>query len=175
MSNPVSQDEAAICAHFASYSRAWRANDVAALLGHWAEPEFRFYKAEEAERFFTRFADVAAYFRGNAELIEIMDVEFAVNELIPCSAGMVFAIAQLQWNIRFARDARLPDGSPYAHRGKAMGGDNHVLALLTHMPAGWRFAGWSETPDAPLSYISRLYRKNVRPGSPAAVTADGAP
>lgn len=168
MPNSVSPDEPAIRAHLASYSQAWRANDVAALLGHWAEPEFRFYKAEEAERFFTRFADVAAYFRGNAELIEVMDVGLALVELVPCDAEMVFAIVQLQWNVRFACDARLPDGSPYAHRGKAMGGDNHVLALLTRTPAGWRFAGWSETPDAPLSYISRLYRKNLRPGSPAA-------
>lgn len=169
MSNQDRHDESAIRAHFASYSRAWKANDVARLLGHWTERAFRFYKAEEAERFFTRFADVAAYFRGNAQLIDIMDVDFTAIEFVPCDAEMVFAIAHLQWNIRFAGDARLPDGSLYAHRGKAMGGDNHVLALLARTPEGWRFAGWSETPDAPLSYIARLYRKNVRPGSPAAV------
>ena len=171
MSTTLSHDETAVRAHFASYSGAWRANDVAALLGHWSEPDFRFYKAEEAERFFTRFADVAAYFRGNATLIDIMDVDFTTLELVPCDATMVFAIAHLEWNIRFARDARLPDGSLYAHRGKAMGGENHVLALLTRTPGGWRFAGWSETPDAAISYIARLYRRNVRPGSPAAVDA----
>ncbi|MCC7068661.1 MAG: MarR family transcriptional regulator [Burkholderiales bacterium] len=155
MSNPAPHDESTISAHFASYSLAWKANDVAALLGHWTEQAFRFYKAEEAERFFTRFADVAAYFRANAELTDVMDVDFTAISLVPYDADMVFAIVHLQFNIRFARDARLPDGSLYAHRGKAMGGDNHVLALLMRTSAGWRFAGWSETPDAP-SVASRV-------------------
>jgi len=47
-----------------------------------------------------------------------------------------------------------------------MGGDDHVLTLVVRTPGGWRLAGWSETPDAPITYISQLYLRNVKPGFP---------
>ncbi|WP_439532216.1 hypothetical protein, partial [Polymorphobacter sp.] len=42
-------------------------------------------------------------------------------------------------------------------RSKAMGGFNHVLAMLAETPSGWKLIGWSETPDAAITYLTDLY------------------
>ena len=36
----------------------------------------------------------------------------------------------MRWDILFAPDARMPDGTPFQWRGQAMGGDDHVVTQL---------------------------------------------
>jgi len=63
----------------------------------------------------------------------------------------------MRWDIKFAADATTPDGAAFSQAGKLMGGENHVLALIKQTASGLKLAGWSETPDAPLSYMRQLY------------------
>jgi len=69
---------------------------------------------------------------------------------------------RMRWDIRFSKDARQMDGSSFAWAGKAMGGDNHVVACLGRESGGWQLTAWVEAPDAPILYMADLYMKNVR-------------
>lgn len=76
--------------------------------------------------------------------------------------GLSLLLFEMRWDIRFAAAARNPDGSPFASRGKAMGGDNHVAAIVADTGAGPRFRSWIEAPDAPINYLRRLYEGAAR-------------
>ena len=69
----------------------------------------------------------------------------------------------MRWDIRFAKDAKLMDGSSFSWAGRSMGGENHVIALLKETGDGPRITAWIEAPNAPITYIADLYLKNVRP------------
>jgi hypothetical protein len=62
----------------------------------------------------------------------------------------------MRWDIKFAQ-SESAEGPSAQHAGKAMGGENHVLALVRKTDAGVKLVGWSETPDAAISYMRRLY------------------
>ena len=148
-----------------SYSAAWAANDAAAIAEHWAADAFRFYKAEEIADYFTRWDEVTAYWRHNEYFHDKVGLRFAPQALLPLEAGdWAIGITRMRWDIRFATGTTTMDGAAFGYAGTTMGGDNHVLLLLTRAGDVLRLAGWSETPDAPISYMARLYQRDVTPG-----------
>ena len=146
------------------YADAWAANDAGRLEEFWDRSEpVPFYKAEEIDQFFADWDSLRAYWVGNEGMHERVELRFSDFLFKPVSEQAIIAIFRMRWDILFAADARNPDGTPSTWRGQAMGGDNHVLALLRRTANGWRLAGWSETPKAPILYIADLYLHNVRP------------
>lgn len=145
------------------YAQAWRLNDAAALAAHWSAEDFAFYKAEEVRSFFTVWADVLAYWAQNEGLHDDIRLRLTNLQHIPVGAGRQMVAMDMNWDIRFSADAKLATGMAFHHRGKAMGGFNHVLAMLVDTPAGWRLAGWSETPDAAITYMTDLYYQKAAP------------
>jgi hypothetical protein len=146
------------------YADAWAANDAERLADFWDRSDpAPFYKAEEVDEFFADWNSLRAYWRGNEGMHERVELGFSDFMFKPVTADIVIAIFRMRWDILFADTAMNPDGTPSNWRGQAMGGDNHVLALLRQTADGWRLAGWSETPKAPILYIADLYLRNVRP------------
>jgi hypothetical protein len=164
-------DTAPVIAALHAYADAWRANAAAALVPHWAPDRFAFYKAEEVRRFYTAWPDVLAYWAQNEGLHD--DIRLSLSNLqpiapVPGSApgsapGLAMVAFDMTWDIRFRPDARLATGQPFHHAGRAMGGFNHVLAMLVETPLGWKLTGWSETPDAAITYMTDLYYRTASP------------
>jgi hypothetical protein len=152
----MSANQAIETALFA-YADAWRLNSAAALEDHWSEPDFAYYKAEEIRSFYTDWADVRAYWAQNEGLHD--DIRLRLKNLrhIPLGPARQMVAMDMNWDIRFSPDAKLANGMPFHHRSKAMGGFNHVLAMLVETAQGWKLAGWSETPDAAITYLTDLY------------------
>ncbi len=144
-----------------AYADAWRLNSAEALAPHWAQDRFAYYKAEEILSFYTVFADVQAYWRQNEGLHD--DIRLRLHNLrhIRIAEDCRMVAMDMNWDIRFRPEATLAGGMPFHHRGKAMGGFNHVLAMLAHTAAGWKLIGWSETPDAAITYLTQLYYKTA--------------
>lgn len=140
-----------------AYGDAWRRNAADAIAAHWAPECFLAYKAEEVEHYFHRWEEVLAYWRGNEALHEAVSLRFTDPVTRPLPGDLRLLVMRMRWDIRFAADARLPDGAAFAHRGRAMGGANHVLALLREDGDELRFCAWSETPDAALTTLRNLY------------------
>lgn len=136
----------------ADYAAAWADGRTASIAAFWAPDHFRFYKAEEIATPFLGWPDVLGYWQANEAAHERVALSFADVTALPLAGDWSLLIALMRWDIRFAAVA------PGALAGKAMGGDNHVLALLH----GDRLAGWCEAPDAPISYIRRLYEDAAR-------------
>lgn len=136
----------------AQYAAAWADGRATTIAAFWDAAAFRFYKAEEVETVFTDWAAAEAYWRGNEKMHEAIRLDFADVTALPLDGPFSLLIAHMRWDIRFRSDA------PAAVAGRAMGGDNHVVALLH----GDRFAGWCEAPDAPISYVRRLYENSAR-------------
>ncbi|MEJ2534744.1 MAG: hypothetical protein P8008_04590, partial [Gammaproteobacteria bacterium] len=109
------------------------------------------------ERFFHRWEDVLAYWRGNEALHETVSLRFAEPLTRPLAGDLQLLVMRMRWAILFAADARLPDGAVFPHRGRAVGGENHVLALLCEDGDALRLCAWSETPDAALTTLRNLY------------------
>jgi hypothetical protein len=146
------------------YAAAWASNRTDRIAGCWDAQGFLFYKAEEVTAFFRRWPEVLDYWRHNEALHERVVLRFADAQILDLGDDLAALLVRMRWDIRFAADAALPDGSAFAHRGVAMGGDNHVLALLgaaAEEPHGWLFRGWSETPDAPITYFRSLYQRQA--------------
>jgi len=120
---------------FEQYQKAWRSNSADRIKSFWdTEETGPFYKAEEIDGIFTDWDKLTAYWQHN------------------------------EGDIKFAKDAKLMDGSGFAWAGQTMGGDNHVIALLKEMSGNWKLTAWIEAPNAPINYIAGLYLKNVRSG-----------
>ena len=141
----------------AEYARAWRVNLAEDIAAHWHARRFVFYKAEEVERMMTDWDQVLAYWRGNEALHEAVVLRFEDVAARPLGESICAASARMRWDIRFADDARMPDGSAFAHRGRAMGGENHVALLLAREGGETGLVGWVEAPDAPLTWLRRRY------------------
>lgn len=139
------------------YAAAWRSNHSDEIIGHWDPEAFLFYKAEEEPEFFDQWSGLERYWRQNECLHERVILRFSDPMVKTAGPGLLVATVNMRWDIRFADDARLANGQSFMHRGKAMGGENHVLLMLRETPAGFRLVAWSETPDAPLSYLRNLY------------------
>jgi hypothetical protein len=140
-----------------AYGGAWARNEADAIAAHWAPERFLAYKAEEVERYFHRWEEVLTYWRGNEALHEAVSLRFTEPVTRPLAGDLRLLVMRMRWDIRFAADARLPDGAAFPHRGRAMGGENHVLALLCEDGGALRFCAWSETPDAALTTLRTLY------------------
>lgn len=153
--------DAAVEAALFAYADAWRLNSAEALHPHWDIAHFAFYKAEEIASFYTDFAAVAAYWRQNEGLHDDIRLQLSNFKHIPIGDGLRMAAFDMVWDIRFRADARLASGQDFHHRGKAMGGFNHVLAMLRDTPDGWKLTGWSETPDAAITYLTQLYYRTA--------------
>ncbi len=138
------------------YADAWRRNRADALVEFWAAEQFAFYKAEEVRHFFTDWPDVLAYWSQNEGLHD--DIRLRLSELkhIALTPDRHMVAMAMNWDIRFAEDATLASGMPFHHRGRAMGGFNHVLAMLVRADDGWKLTGWSETPDAAITYLTDM-------------------
>lgn len=149
---------------FASYSAAWAANDPDAIAAHWSASRFAWYKAEEIGHFFTRWADITAYWAHNATFHDKVSLQFSDINILPLGDGYAHAIVRMRWDIRFASGTRTMDGAAFSYAGTAMGGNNHLLCLLHSDGEDLRLCGWSETPDAPITYMAQLYQKDVTPG-----------
>jgi len=154
-------DEAAVETALAAYADAWLLNRADALPGHWDAAHFAFYKAEEVREFYTDFARVTAYWQQNEALHDAIRLRLGAIQHIVIAPGIRMATFPMVWDIRFAADARLATGMDFHHRGKAMGGSNHVLAMLRRTAAGWKLTGWSETPDAAITYLTQLYYQSA--------------
>jgi hypothetical protein len=144
-----------------AYADAWRLNSAAALVPHWSTGNFAYYKAEEVRRFFTDWADVLAYWAQNEGLHDDIRLQLSGFQHIPLEDNRRMVAADMQWDIRFSADARLADGTPFHHRGRSMGGCNRVLAMLVKDSDGWKLVGWSETPDAAITYLTDLYYRSA--------------
>jgi len=136
----------------AAYADAWADGRTDAIAAHWSPSDFRCYKAEEIAEPFLTWEATLAYWRGNEAMHQRVVLAFERDVVLPLADDWSAILAFMRWDIRFRADAPAPLG------GKALGGDNHVLALTR---AG-KLVGWIEAPDAPVSYIRRLYEQSAR-------------
>ncbi len=142
----------------ATYAEAWSRNDPEALAACWDESEpYPFYKAEEVDHFLRSHADILAYWQHNQRFHHAVRLVFSALDVQELAPNIALVILQMRWDIRFAADAKTEDGAPFPSAGKAMGGDNHVLVMVRERGDDVRIIGWSETPDAPISYMRKLY------------------
>lgn len=135
-----------------SYAAAWADGRSEVIAAHWAPADFRCYKAEEIATPFLCWDDVLAYWRANEAMHGRVVLQFTNAVELPLAEGWSAILALMRWDIRFRAEAPAPV------TGKAMGGDNHVLALVR----SGKLCGWIEAPDAPISYVRRLYEQNAR-------------
>lgn len=134
------------------YAAAWADGRTDAIAAFWDADAFRFYKAEEIAEPYVSFDDVLGYWRANEAMHDHVALSFSDAPAMPLGDHWTVSMPLMRWDIRFKA------GAPPHVAGKAMGGDNHVL-VLWH---GERLAGWCEAPDAPLSYMRRLYEQSAR-------------
>ncbi len=147
-----------------SYRQAWRQNSPSRIESHWDKRAERpFYKAEEIQHIITDWDELRAYWNHNEGFNERNELSYSNVIRVPLGEGLLLVGLRMRWDIRFAQGARQIDGSGFAWAGKAMGGDNHVVACLGDSGAGWSLRAWVEAPDAPLLYMADLYMKNARP------------
>lgn len=142
--------KAAVEALARATSEAWAGStdDIVAL---WDVDAFRFYKAEEIAEIYHRFDQAVAYWRANETMHQAVRLQFSDVTAMPLDGRFSAVTMALRWDIRFS------GGAPGPLAGKAMGGTNHVVALVTESDAGLRWAAWSETPDAAITYLRQLY------------------
>ena len=148
-----------------SYRQAWSENSAERIASFWATDEpAPFYKAEEIDEIITDWDQLRAYWKHNEGFNEAIQLTFSDIKVQGAGAGRQLLGMRMRWDIRFAADAKLMDGSPFSWAGKSMGGRNHVIALLKETDDGPRLTAWIEAPNAPISYIAELYLQNVSPG-----------
>jgi len=150
-----------VAAALFAYADAWRLNKAEALVGHWSQPDFAYYKAEEIRTFYTEWNEVLAYWAQNEGLHDDIRLKLTNMKHIVLSPERRMVAMDMNWDIRFSADATLANGMPFHHRSKSMGGYNRVLAMLVQAGAGWKLAGWSETPDAAITYMTDMYYRTA--------------
>ena len=149
---------------FEAYRKPWSANSAAQLESFWdTSAPGPFYKPEEIDGVINSWDDLRAYWTHNESFNEVNELSFSDYRAQELSDELMFVGMRMRWDIRFAKDAKLMDGSPFSWAGQAMGGNNHVIALLKRTDAGLKLRAWIEAPLAPISYIAELYLNNVRP------------
>lgn len=141
-----------VAALLADYAGAWAGLAADGIAAFWAPDRFLLYKAEEVDRLFHDWADALDYWRANEALHDRVALAFDRVTAREVAPGRLLATARMAWHIRFAGTA------PAAVAGHAMAAENHVVMILVRAEDGWRFALWSETPDAPVAAIRNLYR-----------------
>ncbi len=155
---------ATINAHFESYSAAWAANDGVAIAEHWDGSDGSlFYKAEEIAHVFTTWEEITQYWVHNETFHDKVRLSFSNPQVRTLAGGYSVVIVTMRWDIAFATGNKTFEGQDFEHGGKAMGGVNHVVTMVKETPAGLKFTGWSETPDAPITYVGRMYEWAASP------------
>ena len=153
--------EANVEAALERYAQAWRLNSAAALAEFWSPGAFAYYKAEEVRSFYTEWSEVLAYWDQNEGLHDDIRLRLSQHKHIELSAERRMVAVDMNWDIRFRTDAALADGTPFHHRSKAMGGFNRVLVMLLLDDGDWKLVGWSETPDAAITYLTDMYYRQA--------------
>ena len=102
-----------------------------------------------------------AYWAQNEGLHDDIRLKLSNLKHIPLGPDRHMVAMDMNWDIRFSPQATLANGMPFHHRSKAMGGFNHVLAMLVRAENGWKLAGWSETPDAAITYLTDMYYRTA--------------
>ncbi len=144
------------------YARAWSANDPEQIGSLWdADDPSVFYKAEEVLHYFHSMDEIMHYWSSNQRFHETVRLSFSNLKLKAIAENRAILFLNMRWDIRFAANAVHDNGAPFASAGKAMGGQNHVLAMVRQTDAGLKLTGWSETPDAPITYMRQLYEWNA--------------
>ena len=82
-------------------------------------------------------------------------LRFSDIVVLPLDGRFSAVTMALRWDIRFS------GGAPGQLAGKAMGGWNRTVALVTDTDVGLRWAAWSETPDAAITYVRQLYERQA--------------
>lgn len=145
-------------AFFTSYSNAWADNNGAAIASHWdGSDEAVFYKAEEIAHIFETWEEITAYWAHNETFHDRVRLVFSHPQIRPLPAGYAIVVVAMRWDIAFASGKKTFEAQDFEHGGKAMGGENHVITLVKETPSGLKLCGWSETPDAPITYMGRMY------------------
>lgn len=161
-------------ARLRGYAEAWRNNDPQALESFWDKADEQpFYKPEEFDELLSGWDAVRDYWRHNQQFHERVDLRFSDLQTKPLGEDWAMAVFRMRWDILFSKHARLPDGSGFQWRGEAMGGDDHVVTLWRQRARTWYLSAWIEAPMAPISYIGKLYLRNVSPGFPRGPDPDG--
>lgn len=133
-----------IDALFAAYAKAWKTSapeDLKPLWDACAEPV---YLAEEIEATLDVWAQVEAYWAGNACNHADVALAFSGGVVRDLAPDLVIAAYRMDWRIAFKDKP-------------AMAGDNRVAAVLRRKPEGWRFTAWIEAPLAAITYMRKLY------------------
>ncbi|MEO1485500.1 MAG: hypothetical protein AAFU57_07135 [Bacteroidota bacterium] len=148
---------------FNDYANAWQTNDINKMVSFWDDAEQDpFYKAEEILEYYHDLDTIKAYWEHNHQYIESIRLKFFDIRFKPLPGGYGIAFAKMNWYTKFVSHQK-QETAISNHVNKEMGGDNHVLALVKDTPAGLKFVGWNETPDAPLTYMKRLYEQVANP------------
>lgn len=147
-----------------SYSQAWAMNDPDKIAEHWdsSDPE-PFYKAEEVLHYYHSLDEITKYWQHNERFHEHIRLQFSNISCKSLPGDYAIAFIHLRWDIKFAENVTTMDGVAFSHAGKSMGGENHVLALIRDTESGLKLAGWSETPNAPITYMRQLYEWQANP------------
>ena len=154
---------------FEAYRKPWSVNSADELASFWDTADAGpFYKAEEIDGVFTSWDELKAYWTHNEGFNEVNELSFSDHKSQELAPGLHIVSMRMRWDIKFAENARMMDGSAFTWAGKAMGGTNHVISLLRKTDDGYRICAWVEAPMAPISYIAELYMNNVRPDFPGA-------
>jgi hypothetical protein len=132
---------------------AWNANDYAAIAAlfdhHDDEP---WYQAEEETALAAGWPALRDYFDRTAKLNERIAVAFTDVRVKPLGVDYALIRYDLRWDIKLA---------PFP---KPIGGDCRVLAAARRRAGDWRLVAYQEAPLSPISYVRRLYEKDVRAG-----------
>lgn len=148
---------------FEQYRAAWRANSAEQIESFWDIGETGpFYKAEEIDEIMTDWDQLRAYWHHNESFNETNDLSFSDFRSQLVGADRLLVGMRMRWDIKFADDARLIDGSAFSWAGQKMGGENHVVALLKKTSDELKLTAWVEAPNAPILYMADLYMKNAR-------------
>ncbi|MEM7503528.1 MAG: hypothetical protein AAF417_15865 [Pseudomonadota bacterium] len=150
-------DATAVNAFFESYASAWAENDAVAIASHWNPSATDYlYKAEELPEFLVNMEQITGYWKHNERFHERIRLRFGEVTLKPLPGGAL-AVLPMRWDIRFSEGVPTLEGGDFPHAGKMMGGENHVLTQLVETNNGIKLEAWVEAPDAPITYMRRLY------------------
>ena len=129
----------------------WNSQDFSTVLGLWDEDQtVPFYLAEEQDDWFTSWETLRSYLdppRPNTMIEGLREEMYAIHvkQIAP-------DLAIAAWHMHFEMKFR---GRP------AIGEDVRVSAVLRRKPEGWRYIHWAESPMTTLSYIDKLFERDV--------------
>jgi len=137
-----------------AYADAWRLNSAAALVAHWSQADFAYYKAEEIRSFYTAWDDVLAYWAQNEGLHD--DIRLQLSNLKHIALGPERRMVAMDMNsghTALSADAKLANGMPFHHRSKAIGWPTIMCWpcwCATRGRGSWRDGARRRMPRSPI-------------------------